>query len=69
MDDQHLINGGLSVEEREQLAEPAVIVANSTGWILPTELHANLIAYLRSRPYGEVEDGMRQLLALQPYRP
>lgn len=34
---------------------------------LPADLRDALLAYLRSRPYGEVVDGVKALEGLEPY--
>jgi hypothetical protein len=37
-----------------------------TAYILPAALRANLLQYLMSRPFAEVDGGVQAMLALQP---
>jgi hypothetical protein len=37
-----------------------------TAYVLPAPLRANLLQYLMSRPYAEVDGGVKAMLALQP---
>lgn len=39
------------------------------AFILPSEVLAGLVAYLASRPYKEVAEGMAALSQLKPYTP
>lgn len=37
------------------------------NYILPTELREAILAYLKSKPYHEVADGVRALESLEPH--
>jgi hypothetical protein len=37
-----------------------------TAYVLPAALRASLLQYLMSRPYAEVDGGVKAVLALQP---